>query len=311
MNQFDKLILVIACLFLVPMFSTAQDVNFEEIQEICRGVDRKERIRISVVRFSSKMRTLDNNQLGDELAAMLENALFKVNCFNVLSNDKGDFDNEYDWTNGGYTNSTTGAQKGNLLGAQALITGEITEYAEGEKKGGGFGISFKKSKAHVGFVLQVKDPFTREMLFSESIDMEGKSTGFNGASLFGLQVAGSSDRSAALNDAVEKAIIKATEVLAKSHDGWGIEDDSNNLGQSRFMVSLQGADFTSLMSITNKLKTTSGITSADMNMSEGVGYIGVISTINNQELAVKLSSIANGYEIIGLDNGGVQLKKKN
>jgi len=311
MKIFKYLIITVCGLFISNPNCSAQDVSFEKIKEICEGVDRKERIRVSVIRFSSQMNTRDHNQLGDELAAMLENALFKVNCFNVLASasDKKDFDDEYSWTNGGYTNNT-GAQKGNLMGAQAIITGEITEYAEGQKKGGALGVNIQRSKAHVGFVLQVKDPMTREMLFSESIDMEGKSTGFNGASLFGLQVAGSSDRSAALNDAVEKAIIKATEVLANSKDEWGIEDSSNSAGKNRVLVSLQGADFSSLMTLTNQIKGDGSTQSADMNMSDGVGFINVITTLNNQDLAVKLNTLANGYEIIGLDNGGVQLKKK-
>lgn len=303
---------ILTMIFLSNTKSTfAQDVSFEKVKEICKDTPRESRTRVTVIRFSSSMRGQNYNQLGEELASMLENALYKVNCFNVLasSRDKSDFDAEFSWTNNGYANNT-GAQKGNMLGAQAIITGEITEYAEGGKKTNAFGVSVSKSQAHVGFILKVLNPLTRETLFSESIDMEGKSTGFNGVSLLGINVAGNSNRSKALNDAVEKAIIKATEVLAKTKDNWGLTDDSNNSNMSRLLVSMDGADFTSLMQITNQLKTQSGVESAEMNMSEGIGYINVISALSNQDLAVKLNSIANGFDIIGLDNGGVQMKKK-
>ncbi len=289
----------------------SQSVDFEKVKKICENVERSERVRVSVIRFRSRMRTNDHNQIGEELAAMLENALFKVNCFNVLASasNKGDFDAEYSWSDQGYTNNT-GAQKGNLLGAQAIITGEITEYAEGRKSAGALGINIGKSKAHVGFVLQVMDPFSREVLFSESVEMEGKSKGLNGASLFGVKLAGSSDRSVALNDAVEKAIIKATEVLADSKDQWGIANDTNTAGSSRVNLSLSGADFSSLLEATNKIKSISGVESANMNMNDGVGFIAVITQLSNQELAIKINSVINRFEIIGIDNGGIQMTKK-
>lgn len=309
---------IVKVFFLIIVFSSAanngnaQDITFEQVKNICNdNTAQNQKMRVVVSKFTSRMYAHDYNQLGTELATMLQNALFEVNCFNVLSSASSmdEFDAEYELTNSGYTNNS-GSQKGGMLGAQFVITGEITEYGEGKKSVKALGFDVGANKANVGFVLTVRNLASRQIVFSKAVNMEGKSNGFNGVRLLGLQVAGSENRSKALNDAVEKAIIKATELLATTKDEWGVAPDPTMEGMNQLIVSIDGIDFTSLMSFQTKLNSTSGVKKAEMNMKDGIGYLNVITSMSNQELAVKLNGLNAGYEISGLDNGGVQMRKK-
>jgi len=292
--------------------AVAQKITLEEIKKICKDSPKEDQIKVSVVRFSSRMHTRDRNQLGDELATMLTNALFEVNCFRVLESASklDDFNAEYDLNNSGYTDNT-GSSKGNMLGAQAIISGEITEYGEGESSGGAFGVKVGKQKARVGFVLKVLDVNTREVLFSESVNMEGTASGFKGLSAFRLNIAGSTDKSKALNDAVEKAIIKAAEILAKSKDSWGIEARASELNKNKTIgVIVKGIGFGDVVSFSSKLQSISDVTDVSKTFKDGAGTFGVTTALSGEELAFAiLDKIGSQYEITEVNESVVKLKK--
>lgn len=198
----------------------ASNVSFETLKNTCKGIKREDRVRITVSRFSVSSRAAQaTGQFGEELTAMLTNAIQQTNCFRVLQSvsKKADWESEISYNESGATNGS-GPGRGKQMGAQAIVTAEITEYNEGKSSAGAFGISVGNTKAKLGIILQVLDPETREMLWSEAINGEAKKNGFNGASILGLNLAGSNKLSEAMSAAVEDLIFKAIEKLVKEKD---------------------------------------------------------------------------------------------
>jgi len=213
--------LLITALLLNFSISKAQKpkVSIEEIKEQCTGIDFKKRVRISVSSFTVATPKA-NGQFGGELAEMLTNALQNVNCFIVLlsTKDLGDINEEIVAGQAGYTAAGSSPASGKMKGAQVIVTGKITEFAEGVSSGGAFGIKIGGNKAKIGFVLKLINPETREIIDSKSFNVEGSANGFKGMSVFGLKTVGSTQNNKALADACEKGIVKAVEFIAASKD---------------------------------------------------------------------------------------------
>lgn len=287
-------------LFSVQLEAQNPTISFEEVKKLCsEDIPREDRIRVSVVRFSSRMRS-PHNELGNELATMLTNALYEMHCFRVLesASNMGDFDQEFDIASKGYTNSSA-PQKGKMLGSQAIITGEITEYAQGSKNIAFSGLKVGSEKAHVGFILKVLHPETREVLFSKSVNMEGKASGFSGLRAGGFHIAGSEDRSRALNDAVEKAIIKAAEILTKSKSSWGISTNDGVSAGNKGSVTLfvDGIQFSHLVQLNNKVQALATEGEINKSFANNQGVFAIPCDASADELAMKLlEKLGNGYE---------------
>ncbi|MEQ9442433.1 MAG: CsgG/HfaB family protein, partial [Cyclobacteriaceae bacterium] len=219
---------IFALLLLIPFQpSRAQEVTIEEVAAQCEGVPYDQRIRISVARFSVSTRSAQR-EFGDELATILSNALQGVNCFRVLESVSNlqDMTSEIALGQEGFTAAGSSPQSGKMLGPQLVVTGEVTEYAEGDNSVNVLGIGGRSSKAHIGFILKVLNPETREIVFSKSIDVEGKSNGFSGATILGVRMTGTQRGNIALSDAIEKGVIIAVQVLATNKDGFGVTPNS-------------------------------------------------------------------------------------
>lgn len=219
-----NLCLLISVFFLaaIPQQMTAQKVKveFERVKKKCKKLPMEDRIRLTVTRFNV---TTNNakSKFGDELATMLTSALQQVNCFRMLQSTKNldDSTDEIEMGEMGYTNGSSSPQMGKMLGAQAIVTGEVTEFYEGEGSAGAFGIKLTKNKARIGFILQIVNPQTREVLWSKSIETVGKKPGkFGGVKVLGLELAGGNMNNTAIGDAVERGIIKAVQALADERE---------------------------------------------------------------------------------------------
>lgn len=205
-------------------FTTAtaqkQEVEFEKVKEKCKGQPFEERVRVTVARFNVTT-TNAQRKFGDEMATMLSNALAGVNCFRVLNSVKKNSDSmdEINMGQQGYTNDYSSPQGGQMLGAQVVLTGEVTEFHEGETRAGLVGITAGKNSATIGFILQVVNPQTREILWSQSIEAKGKKPGsFSGLKLGPINLAGGSKENRAIQDVLERGIIKGVVALAEDMD---------------------------------------------------------------------------------------------
>jgi curli biogenesis system outer membrane secretion channel CsgG len=211
-----------AVLFLLLSAGTfnafCQKVNIEDVKQQCSNLSYEKRVRLSVSNFSIATPKA-TGQFGDELSQMLTNALQNVNCFNVLLSvkDSKELTDEITFSQSGNTMSGSGPQSGKMKGPQVIVMGKVTEYSEGENSTSALGIKVGGNKAHIGFVIQLINAETREIIESKSIDVDGRSNGFKGVKLFGLQMAGSIANKA-VADACEKGIIQAVEFIASKRE---------------------------------------------------------------------------------------------
>ncbi|WP_153798952.1 CsgG/HfaB family protein [Foetidibacter luteolus] len=223
------------CLFCICLFAAgtllAQSVKIEEIQQQCTGLPYNKRVRISVSNFTVATPKA-RGQFGDELAQMLTNALQNVNCFNVLLSvkDSKELTDEISFGQAGNTAAGAAPATGKMKGPQVIVMGKVTEYAEGEQSGGALGFKVGGKKAHIGFIVQLINAETREIIESKSIDVDGRANGFKGVKLFGLQMAGSIANKA-LADACEKGIIQAVEFIAGNKDNMPLPEGNSGVAE--------------------------------------------------------------------------------
>jgi curli biogenesis system outer membrane secretion channel CsgG len=231
--------MVIMLLTMTPQYSKAQasDITFEKVKEQCKGIPRDKRVRLTVARFSVSSKAAQaSGQFGEELTAIMTNAIQQCNCFSVLQSlqNKPDSEGELFHNLSGATNGS-GPQIGQQLGAQAIVTAEITEYSDGDNSIQALGIKVGKSKAKIGLIVNVTNPQTRELLWSTSVNGEAKKTGFSGGSIFGVKVAGVSKVSEAMSAAVEDVVLKTIDVLVREREDIlsALPDPSQGLGISK------------------------------------------------------------------------------
>lgn len=210
---------------------TAQgsDFTIEKARAYCQGIPKEKRVRLTVTRFSVSSKAAQaTGQFGEELTAIMTNAIQETNCFRVLESTKNkeDLNDEIGYNESGATNGS-GPSRGKQFGAQAIVTAEITEYNDGKSAIVAAGMSFGSNKAKIGVIVKVIDPETRDILWSKSINGEAKKGGLTGASLFGFAFAGSVKVSEAMSSAIEDLMLKTVELLVKEKETI-FSDISNN-----------------------------------------------------------------------------------
>jgi curli biogenesis system outer membrane secretion channel CsgG len=214
--------LIFLCL-LTSFFSTygqkTPEITMEKVAEKCKDLPRDKRVTVKVARFSVSSKSISAHAtFGEELSTMLTSAIQQTNCFRVLETNKNAVDatDEMAFNQDGFTNGS-GPKAGEMLGAQLIVTGEITDFSEGTKNTSVLGVSVGSNQATVGFTLKLLDPQKGEILFSKDINMKGSSSGFSGMKILGVETAGKTENRA-VQDALQKAIIKAVEVMVDARD---------------------------------------------------------------------------------------------
>jgi len=124
--------------------------------------------------------------LGWDLADMVTNELAALGSMTVVERAKLEpVLREQDLADYGRVREGTGAQIGQLTGAQYLVLGSVATYEE-DSKGGGGGLGYKgirvggkKSEAYVAVDLRVVDTTTGEISFTRTVEARAGSKGFN------------------------------------------------------------------------------------------------------------------------------------
>ncbi len=188
----------------MPTVFSQNKKSVEKVPATCKGLPRDQRPRITVTSFDIT-RTSAQGTVGNELAAMLANALNKTECFNVLESLQkiGGAMDEIKFNQNGTTDGS-GPDAGKMKGAQLIISGEVTEFKEEKLHVLGVG----SNKAHIGFILKIMDPQTREVLWSESIN---KNVTKPEVRVFNTDIA--KFGSTVMEDVVEKAILDAVALI--------------------------------------------------------------------------------------------------
>lgn len=219
-----KLILLIIVIIStnVAFSQKTPKITYEKIKEICSDVPLEKRIRVSVSSFKSATPAA-TSVFGDELAQMLTNALQNVNCYNVLLSQKDlqEITDEIELGQSGNVKKGKAPKAGNMLGAQVIVMGKVTEFNSGEDNVNVIGLKLAAGKAKLGFIISLINPETREVIASKSINVQGSAGGFKGFKIFNTEVIGSNTSNKgnkAVADAMEKGIIDAVEFISSSKD---------------------------------------------------------------------------------------------
>ncbi|MCP2605168.1 CsgG/HfaB family protein [Candidatus Aminicenantes bacterium AH-873-B07] len=142
-----------------------------------------------------KMWGVEWSQVGEGMRDMLTTALFNTNRFIVLERELlEEVLKEQDLGASGRVKKGTEAKKGELYGADLLITGAVTEFQATQAGGGlatkiaGIALGGGVKRAHVAIDIRIIDANTGQIVAATSI--EGKATDFGGliAGKIGLPV---------------------------------------------------------------------------------------------------------------------------
>lgn len=287
--------------------------SVEKIEKKCKGLEYDKRIRIAVGSFKATTNSAYGKFAG-ELSTMLSNALVMTECFQVLASTKSnvmaDIKEEKAFQQSADADPDATVASGKMLGAQLLITGEITEFKEGKEGFTAVGIGVTKNTAKVGFILQIVSPQTRQILFSESINTDAISLGgFNGLRFFGLPAIGSF-KTKAMADAVEKAIIKSVELIVVQKDAIPALPASDANDTKTATIKIEKVDYAMLGNITKTLKENPKVKDALKELNETTGTIKVSHTGTLEELADYLLEKKPEFKIVTVEKGQIVLKPK-
>lgn len=176
--------------------------------------------RLAVIRFENKVKTPIPDaswQIGEGLSEMLTTELFKTGRFIMVERAAlADIVKEQELGQTGLVRKETVARVGELLGAQLLVTGAVTEF-EAQSGGGagglgygGFALNLQVQNAHVGVDIRLVDSSTGQILKSFNADAKAQSTGlgFSG-NIQGVSFGSEAFEKTPLGQATREAIFKA------------------------------------------------------------------------------------------------------
>lgn len=308
--------MLISSFWSTQLFSQKEKTTFEKINEVCDGTPLKERPRITVSRFSVSTPSA-SYEFGGELATMLSSALQQTSCYRVLESiaNFDDMADEIDLGESKYMRSGSSPKAGQMMGAQFLVTGEVTEYNEGNTGLKLGAIGFGGGKASIGFILKVVNPATREIIYSKSVNTEGKK-GFQGMKLFGFEAIGGNFKNKAVADAAEKGIIKAVELLSEQKNSLMLDGDSDafkdgSSSESFTNIELTNATFSKVRLLEGKLKGLATVSSVDKTFSGNQASFQVAHSGSIDDLLDKLlSQMGSQIEVTGYESNFIALKAR-
>ena len=141
--------------------------------------------RIAVTKFDNKVKGVYGSwNIGEGMADMLTTELMKTNRFVVVERQGlQDVLGEQELGQTGIIRRETAAQVGQVLGAQIIVRGAVTEFEQNESGGGGgigiggFRLGVKGSNAHVAVDIRLIDSTTGQVLFSHNAAGKAESSG--------------------------------------------------------------------------------------------------------------------------------------
>jgi curli biogenesis system outer membrane secretion channel CsgG len=295
--SFSFLLLRLVSLSLQAQDSNEVGVTYEEVKARCEGRAFEDRARVVVASFrvSVPNRTYE---LGDNMAVMLTNALQEINCFRVLEM----IQNQYESEREGYV--------GNQPNAQLLITGDITEFSEETKSIGALGFRNNTTIIKLGFILKVVNPATRDILWSKSVNVEGKSSGgfVTGPRIPGLgrlTLAGASKDNPAVANALEQGVLEASRLLVD------FVSENEVSAASYTTVVVEGIDYGGMQRMKSTLSDLTGVKAVKPNFDSGTAYLEVTHSGDTQALMDALyGKISRSHQVKAVSAGEIVLRAK-
>jgi curli biogenesis system outer membrane secretion channel CsgG len=213
MRTLSPILWLVLAAFTLGLAATAQAKDDD-------GDYKGPRKRIAVLQFDVKAPDA-KDQVGEGLTEMAITALTASGRFIVVERTELDeVIKEQNLGGSGKVREGTEAQTGQLLGAQLLLKGAVTEFQE-KDSGGGLGAAIGKVAGGVGRVtakvavdMRLIDTTTGEIIASHRADAKTSATGVaGGMKIGGIPVAGGFFNSRAMEEAARDAIEEVVEVV--------------------------------------------------------------------------------------------------
>jgi len=201
----------------------------EEPQEAAYAPYNGPKKRLAVLEFDNKIsnRWWDRSwNVEERMTEMVITELMKTNRFIVV--ERGALNevlSEQDLGESGRIRQETAAKVGEVLGAQVLVKGAITEFIEKESGGGGgilvggIGIGGKTSQGHVAMDMRLIDATTGQILQSHRAEGKIKTSKIGGIAFFkGIALGGSTFKKTALGKATRSSVVDAVRFVVANMD---------------------------------------------------------------------------------------------
>ncbi len=223
-------LIMIVALSLASCQTAGSSTNVQAEPEVSYPPFDGPKKRVAILEFDNKVsnRWWDRSwNIEERMTEMVITELMKTNRFIVI--ERGALDEvmaEQDLGESGRIRQETAARVGELLGAQVLIKGAITEFIEKESGGaggiliGGIGIGGKTSTGHVAMDVRLIDATTGQILQSHRAEGKIKSSGIGGIAFFsGIAFGGTSYKKTALGKATRNAVTDAVRFVVDHMEG--------------------------------------------------------------------------------------------
>jgi curli biogenesis system outer membrane secretion channel CsgG len=222
------LIVLATIMFLSACVTAGGDSNVKnEEQEATYAPYSGPKKRLAVLEFDNKVsnRWWDRSwNIEERMTEMVITELMKTNRFIVV--ERGALDevlSEQDLGESGRVRKETAAKVGEVLGAQVLVKGAVTEFIEKESGGAGgimlsgIGIGGKTNTGHVALDMRLIDSTTGQILQSHRAEGKIKSSGIGGIAFFkGIAFGGTSFKKTALGKATRVSVTDAVRFVVQN-----------------------------------------------------------------------------------------------
>lgn len=289
-------------------------VTYENIKQQCEDVPLDQRLRITVSRFNVTT-PHTGGEFGNNMATMLSNALQEINCFRVLGSlkDNYDLEEEIDFGESKYANKKGAPKKGKMLGAQAIITGEVTGYNLNNSSQGYGPVRIASQTLNLSFIIQIRNPETREILFSKKFNVTGKKGGGVGVRYGWYSYGGAGVSNDAEADALDKGLVQAVEFIAAQKDKLTkeITGSTSTATQNKYNITyviISNANYNIMSEFDNILKKIAEVKNTDPSLDEDIAGFTVQHTGSSAQLVEKIKLKAGQrYVITGLKDGAIKI----
>ncbi|MBA4374219.1 MAG: hypothetical protein C0402_15315 [Thermodesulfovibrio sp.] len=178
--------------------------------------------RVAVTKFDNKVKgTYGSWNIGEGMAEQLTTALIKTGRFVVVERQAlQDVLGEQELGQTGVIKKETAAKVGQVLGAQIIVRGVVSEFEQSESGGGagigfaGFRVGGRSSNAHVGIDIRLIDASSGQVLTSHNAVGKVESSGIAvGVSRGHLDFGADSFKNAPIGQATRQAIEDAVKFI--------------------------------------------------------------------------------------------------
>ncbi len=225
--------------------------------------------RLAVVDFQIKVEAAQK-ALGTAMSDLLIDALVETGRYFIVERSALQaIRQEQIMALSGEVDASTGAEVGKLIGAEFLVVGVVSKFEEKTGGGGLGGIIGGKALSGVGWftselgiTVRIIAATTGEIVASEKINQKENSFGLvAGAATADGAAGGGLFKSKSMQTAMEKAIVRAVEVIGEQIPGVGEGASVDSTGATTIDLTAKNLDFTTSRMFAKTLEKVEGVQS--------------------------------------------------